>query len=137
MTVLVITVHVVSALTALLAIYYVVKDLAADLVLLGAALLAALVWGLEGVVLLVQDLGGGTPPDRITLYGYALTGLMLPVAGIWLGVFERSRYGSLVIAVAVGTLIVLQVRLGQIWPAPYGVTSALGSGVGISGGAAA
>lgn len=111
----VVAVHVVCALAALLALYYVVRDLAADLVLLGACALVLVVWVIEAVVLGTRDALGGTVADPITLYGYLLTGAVLPLAGIWLGAFERTRWGSAAILAAAVTMMVLQVRLPQIW----------------------
>lgn len=119
MLVLSILVYAVCALTAVLAIYYTARDLNADLVLLGACVLVILVWAVEFAALGLRDLGGGTVPDPITLYGYLLTGLALPVGGGWLGLFERTRWGSLAIGLAVLTLMVLQMRLGQIWPGGF------------------
>lgn len=116
MQVLTILVYAVSGLTALLGLYYTAKEYKADLVLLGAALLTTAVWGIETVALLVRAVGGPGPQDAITLWGYALTGLVLPLAGGWLGVFERSKWGSLAICITAATLIVLQLRLVQIWP---------------------
>ncbi|MGP9693073.1 hypothetical protein ACT3TZ_00405 [Brachybacterium sp. AOP25-B2-12] len=119
MTALAIAVYAVCGLTALLALYYCVKDLAADLVLLGAVALIAVVWVVEASALAVRDLSGATVPDPVTLYGYALTGLALPVAGAWLGFIERSRWGSVVILVVAVTTAVLQMRLPQIWPGGF------------------
>lgn len=119
MQVLTVLVYTVSALTALLGLYYTVKEYSADLVLLGAALLTALVWGGECIGLIVRSLGGPGPSDPITLWGYALTGLLLPVGGAWLGLFERSKWGSLAVCITAATLIVLQMRLAQIWPGGF------------------
>lgn len=111
--------YVVCALTAALAIYYTVRDLSADLVLLGACVLVLGVWALQFAALGLRDLTGGTVPDPITLYGYLLTGLALPLGGVWLGVWERTRWGSLAIMVAALTLMVLQLRLHQLWPGGF------------------
>lgn len=119
MSVVVVALHVISALTALLALYYVVKDLAADLVLLGACALLLLAWLVETAVLGVHDLAGGQVPDPVLLYGYLLTALLLPLGGLWLGVWERSRYGSAAILVVALTSIVLQVRVEQLWPGGF------------------
>lgn len=108
-------VYVVCGLTALLALYYAIRDLSADLVLLGACALALVVWAVLGGALLARDLGGAPVPDPVTLYGYVLTGLVLPLAAGWAGVWERSRWGSLVIAAAAVTEMVLMMRLPQIW----------------------
>ncbi|APX31970.1 hypothetical protein BH708_03645 [Brachybacterium sp. P6-10-X1] len=114
-----ILVAIVCLVTALLGIYYTARDLSADLVLLGACALAALTWVVLGVALGLRDLGGGHPPDPITLYGYLLTGVLMTVGGGWVGVWERSRFGSLVIAVVALVSMVLLLRLTQIWPGGF------------------
>ncbi|UYG16278.1 hypothetical protein BRM3_11755 [Brachybacterium huguangmaarense] len=119
MTVLVIATYVVCALTALLGVYYVVKDLAADLVLLGGCALLLIVWGVQASVLAVHDATGGVVEDPITLYGYLLSGIALPAAGIWLGFGERSRWGSAAILIVAVTMAVLELRLPQIWPGGF------------------
>ncbi|WP_422114550.1 hypothetical protein [Brachybacterium sp. UNK5269] len=119
MTALSIVVAVLCALTALLGLYYALRDLSADLVLLGACALTALGWAVLGAALGVRDLGGGSPPDRITLYGYLLTAVVMAVGGGWAGLFERSRWGSVVIAVAALVSLVLLMRLHQIWPGGF------------------
>lgn len=113
--VLSVVVYVVCGLTALLALYYAARDLAADLVLLGACALSLLVWFTEGAALALRDLGGGAVDDPVTLYGYLLTGLVLPLGAGWAALFERTRWGSLVVAAAAITMVVLNLRLPQIW----------------------
>lgn len=119
MQVLIIAMYVVCGLTAALAAYYTVRDLAADLVLLGAVALVLLVWAGLGLALLLRDMGGGEVTDPVTLYGYLLTGLVLPVGGVWLGIWERTRWGSLAIGVVALTLAVLVMRLEEIWPGGF------------------
>lgn len=119
MTVLSIVVAVLGGLTALLGIYYTLRGFSADLVLLGACALLALGWIVLGVALGLRDLAGGGPEDPITLYGYLLTALVMAIGGGWLGVFERSRWGSLVIAVAALVSAVLLLRLHEIWPGGF------------------
>lgn len=119
MTVLVVAIYVVAGLTALLGLYGTLRDLPADLVLLGGCALVLLLWAAESIVLAVRDATGGVVPDAITLYGYLATGIALPVAGIWLGIGERSRWGSAAIAVIAVTMLVLQLRLPQIWPGGF------------------
>lgn len=114
-----ILVAVVCLATTLLGVYYAVRDLNADLVLLGACALVAVVWTTLGIALGIRDLGGGHPGDRITLYGYLLTGLAMTVGGGWVGLWERSRWGSLVIAVVALVAAVLLMRLHQIWPGGF------------------
>jgi len=119
MAIVVIALHVISAVAALLALYYVVKDLAADLVLLGACALLLLAWLGESIALGIRDLAGGAVGDPVLLYGYLLTAVLLPLGGLWLGVWERSRYGSAAILVVALTSIVLQVRVEQLWPGGF------------------
>lgn len=119
MQVLIIVLYVVCGLTAALAAYYTVRDLAADLVLLGAAVMVLLAWAVLGIALLIKDLGGGVVTDPVTLYGYLLTGLVLPLGGAWLGIWERTRWGSLAIGVVALTLAVLVMRVQQIWPGGF------------------
>ncbi|MEE1617369.1 hypothetical protein [Brachybacterium sp. J153] len=114
-----IVVSVVGGLTALLGLYYAVRDLRTDLVLLGACALTALLWIVLGAALLVRDLAGGTPEDPITLYGYLLTAIAMVIGGGWVSLWERSRWGSLVIAVVAATSLVLLLRLHQIWPGGF------------------
>lgn len=114
-----IAVYAVSVLVALLALYAVVRDLSADLVLLGGCALLLLVWLAQSAVLGARDALGADVPDPITLYGYLLTGAVLPVGGIWLGFGERSRWGSAAILLVAVTMIVLQMRLPQIWPGGF------------------
>lgn len=114
-----ILVSVVCVLTALLGIYYAVRDLSADLVLLGACALVAVVWAVLGIAIGVRDAAGGHPEDRITLYGYLLTGFAMTIGGGWAGVWERSRWGSLVIAVVALVAVVLLMRIHQIWPGGF------------------
>ena len=95
------------------------RDLAADLILLGAALLTSAGWLVVTIGIVLRDLGGGAPPERVTLYGYLLTALVLTVGGGWMGLFERSRWGSLVVALGALVSAVLLMRLHQIWPGGF------------------
>ncbi|MGP9536905.1 hypothetical protein ACT3SP_02785 [Brachybacterium sp. AOP43-C2-M15] len=119
MTVLSIVVAALGGVTALLGIYYALRALNADLVLLGACALLAVGWVVLGLALGLRDLAGGIPPDRVTLYGYLLTALLMTVGGGWVGLFERSRWGSLVIAIGALVSVVLLMRLHQIWPGGF------------------
>lgn len=119
MSVLVVAMYAVSLLTAVLGAYYVARSLSADFVLLGACAVVLIVWLVESAALTVRDLAGGSVDDPITLYGYLLTGAVLPLGGAWLGVGERSRWGSAAIAVVAVTMAVLQMRLPQIWPGGF------------------
>ena len=115
-----IVVGVLGGLTAALAVYYAVRDLSADLVLLGACLVTALGWLVLGIALGAKDLASAGPaPDRVVLYGYLLTALVMVVGGGWVGAFERTRWGSVVIAVVCAVTLVLLMRVHQIWPGGF------------------
>lgn len=120
MTVLSIVVAALCGAVALLGLFYAARAQSADLVLLGACALLALAWLVLGAALGLRDLGGASaPPERVTLYGYLLTALVMSVGGGWIGVFERSRWGSLVIAVCAVVSAVLLMRVHQIWPGGF------------------
>ncbi|WP_231928131.1 hypothetical protein [Devriesea agamarum] len=118
-SVLTVAVWVISLGTAALAVLYTVKNLRSDLVLLGAATLMELVWFAECAVLAVQHATGTPMSDPITLYGYLLTGLALPLGAGYLSIIERTRWGSASIGVAALVLAVLELRLPQIWPGGF------------------
>ena len=70
------------------------------------------------VGLIVAKLAGGARPAGLdTLIGYLIAMPIVPVAGAFWGLLERSRWGSAVIAVVGLVAAVLMVRLHQIWPA--------------------
>ncbi|CAM4100312.1 hypothetical protein M3A96_03060 [Helcobacillus massiliensis] len=115
MSALIIATYIIGVGVGALGLLYVVKDLAADLILLGAQLLVLLVWIALVVGALLKAASVGGPTDAITFWGYALTGLTLPIAGLYLGFLERSRWGALTIAIASLTMTVLAARLPQIW----------------------
>ena len=119
MAALSIAVYIVCGLTGALGLYYAARDLKADLVLLGACALSLLVWAVEFAALGLRDLAGTDSFEAITLYGYLLTGLVLPLGGGWVGVWEHSRWGSLVVGLVALTMMALQMRLPQIWPGGF------------------
>lgn len=119
MSVLSILVYVICGLTAALAFYYSARDLSADLVLLGACAAVLLIWLVQLAALGLRDLGGAPVTDPVLLYGYLLTGLALPVGGGWIGVWERTRWGSLAIGAVAVTLMILELRVQQIWPGGF------------------
>lgn len=119
MTALSIVVAVLCGLTALLGLYYALRELNADLILLGACALLTVAWVVLGIALGLRDLGGESPQDPITLYGYLITAVVLVVGGGWMGLFERSRWGSLVAGLGALVSAVLLMRLHQIWPGGF------------------
>ncbi|MEJ2864252.1 hypothetical protein [Actinomycetospora flava] len=80
------------------------------LVLEGVALVVALVI----VVGLVVE-GGRTTGAVVEIVGYLVATLIVLPIGAALAHGERTRYGSVVLAVAGVTLAVLSLRTGQVW----------------------
>jgi hypothetical protein len=69
------------------------------------------------VGIIVAKLAGGERPASLaTLIGYLIATPLVPVAAVFWGLMERSRWGPAVIAVAGLVAAVLMVRLHQIWP---------------------
>ena len=70
------------------------------------------------VGIVVAKLAGGQRPAGLaTLIGYLIATPLVPVAAVFWGLMERSRWGPAVIAVAGVVAAVLMVRLHEIWPA--------------------
>lgn len=113
-----VAVYVVVALAAVLlvwALWRAATDravVARQLVFGGVVVLAILV---QAVVGLVQLLGGHEPEDALLFWGYVLTCiLVLPVAGAW-AFADRTRWSSVVLAVAVFSIMVMELRVWQVW----------------------
>ena len=108
---------VVAACLALAgwAILYVVRDRAVVLrQLWGGAVVEGLML-VQCVVLGVLGATGTAPSDPVLLWGYLVTALfVLPVAALW-AFAERTRWSSVVLAVAALTVAFLQWRVWQIW----------------------
>ena len=69
------------------------------------------------VGIIVAKLAGGERPASLaTLIGYLIATPLVPVAAVFWGLMERSRWGPAVIAVAGLVAAVLMVRLHEIWP---------------------
>lgn len=99
------------------AIVFVVRDRAVILrQLWGAAVIEALIV-VQMVVAVVLGLSGSAPGDPVLMWGYLVTTLfILPVAALW-AFAERSRWSSVVLAVAALTVAFLEWRVWQIWNA--------------------
>ncbi|HLV57787.1 MAG TPA: hypothetical protein VKY81_02775 [Natronosporangium sp.] len=58
----------------------------------------------------------GDRPDQLaTFVGYLLTALLIPPLAALLGWSERTRWGSVIVAVACLVVPVMVVRLQQVW----------------------
>ena len=105
--------YVVAAFVAALGALYMIKDLPADLVLMGASLFLALVWLIGALAWLLAPV---EPADAVIFWGYVATAVALPIAGVYISFLERTKWGSLAIAAIALTCVFLAYRLPQIWP---------------------
>jgi hypothetical protein len=80
----------------------------------------ALVQALVLVVGLVVQ-GGRTTGAVVEIVGYLVATLVVLPIGAALAHGERTRYGSIVLAVAGVTLAVLSLRTGQVWAVTRGL----------------
>ncbi|SDS43066.1 hypothetical protein SAMN04489860_1535 [Paraoerskovia marina] len=99
------------------AAWFVVRDRAVVLRQLWGACVVEAVLGLQVVLALAQTVAGDGASDPALYWGYVVTALiLLPVAGLW-AFAERTRWSSVVLAVAALTVAFLELRLWQIWGA--------------------
>lgn len=71
----------------------------------------------QGVVMAALQLGGAQVAEPITLWGYLLVALLLFPGAAVAAFVERTRWSSIVLAVAAVTIIVMEVRMWQVWQA--------------------
>ena len=70
---------------------------------------------IQTIVAAVQLAGGHHVADAVTVWGYLITALIiLPIAVGWAFV-ERTRWSSVVLCIAGLVVIVMQVRIWQLW----------------------
>jgi len=109
---------IVGALAASLALWSTVRAARDEAVTGGQlpamiAVEAALV--VQAVVTGVLQAGGHPVPDGVLLWGYVVTSLVLLPAAFGWAFVERTRWSSVVLAVAAAVVVVLQVRIWQLW----------------------
>jgi hypothetical protein len=69
----------------------------------------------QAVVATGKMFTGDRPDDMPTFVGYLLTAVLLPPLAVLFGWAERSRWGSVILAVASLVVPGLVVRLQQVW----------------------
>ncbi|MQA95230.1 MAG: hypothetical protein GEV11_11510 [Streptosporangiales bacterium] len=69
----------------------------------------------QGGVAVARLIGGQRPEEFATFLGYLIGVVLIPPAAAYLGLAERSRWGSAVIIVAGFAVAVMTGRLIQIW----------------------
>ena len=84
-----------------------------SLTMIGLVELGLLVQIVVSIVLVSG--GERAKTDTIEFFGYLLVALLIPVgAGFW-ALSERTRWSTMVLAVAAGTVGVMLARMQQIW----------------------
>jgi hypothetical protein len=69
----------------------------------------------QGIVAIVQGVGGAGAADPLLFWGYyATTLVILPLAAAW-AFAERTRWSSVVLLAASVTVALLEWRMWQIW----------------------
>ncbi|WP_324650974.1 hypothetical protein [Georgenia sp. H159] len=71
----------------------------------------------QGLAIAVLQLGGAEVADPVTLWGYLLVALLLLPGAAVVAFVERTRWSSIVLAVAATTIIVMELRMWQLWQA--------------------
>ncbi|TYB51032.1 hypothetical protein FXF51_54425 [Nonomuraea sp. PA05] len=104
-----------SLLLMLMSLITAIRDRPMGMVLLvGFALLEVAVLVQAGFVIAAVA-GGEGPADKVTLFGYLGGEVLIPPAGVFLALAERSRWGPGILAVAGFAIAVMTARLLQIW----------------------
>jgi hypothetical protein len=104
-----------SLLLALASLITAIRDRSMGMVLLvGFALLEVAVLVQAGIVIAAVVDGQG-PDSKAILYGYLGGEAVIPPAGVFLALAERSRWGPAILVVAGFAIAVMTARLWQIW----------------------
>ncbi|MEV0820786.1 hypothetical protein [Nonomuraea rubra] len=104
-----------SLLLMLMSLIVAIRNRPMGMVLLvGFALLEVAVLVQAGFVIAGVADGRG-PDDKVTLFGYVGGEVLIPPAGVFLALAERSRWGPAILAVAGFAVAVMTGRLLQIW----------------------
>jgi len=112
------TIIATVALTAILlawSLVFAIRDRAVILkqLIFGAIIEAGLL--LQVLIAGVATASGRTIADPVLMWGYLIVALfLLPVAAV-VAFAERSRWSSIVMVVATFTIVVMEVRVWQVW----------------------
>ncbi|MGN6125329.1 MAG: hypothetical protein ACTHON_02090 [Humibacter sp.] len=83
---------------------------------LGAIALVELLLVIQLVITIVAPLVGNDPTGSLgEFYIYLISALILPVAGAFWGLIERTRWSTVVLGVVGLAIAVMVYRMGQIW----------------------
>ncbi|GGO82645.1 hypothetical protein [Nonomuraea cavernae] len=105
-----------SLLLALSSLIVAIRNRPMGMVLLiGFAVLEVAVLVQAGIVIAAVVGGEGAHVPKGTLYGYLVGQAVIPPAGVFLALAERSRWGSGILVVAGFAIAVMTGRLLQVW----------------------
>ncbi|MCW2613270.1 MAG: hypothetical protein JWN08_264 [Frankiales bacterium] len=91
------------------------RDLRPGKPLLQGVLALQLLVLVQAAIAVVRLLGGDAPDETGAFVGYLVVSVLLVPAGMVWSFEEKSRYGTLVLAVVCLVVAVLQERLGTLW----------------------
>ena len=91
------------------------RDLRPGKPLLQGVLLLQLLLLVQAAVAVVRLVGGDRPVETGAFVGYLVVSVLLVPGGLIWSFEEKSRYGTLVLAVVCLVAAVLQERLGTLW----------------------
>ncbi|WP_084963110.1 hypothetical protein [Thermoactinospora rubra] len=104
-----------ALLLAVVALIVAIRDRAMGMVLLiGFALLEIAVLVQAGLAVAALA-GGHEPKEKVTFVAYLAGTALIPPAGVFLALAERSRWGSAILVVAGFAVAVMTGRLLQLW----------------------
>lgn len=87
--------------------------------LVGVAVVVLALLAQEAIA--IQRMIGGERPEQLaTFIGYLVASLLVLPLGAWLGMLERTRWGSAILGCAFLVVPVLVVRLQQLWTGTSG-----------------
>lgn len=111
---------VVSALAAALGAWALVFAVTDRAVVLRQLIAAGVVEGalvVQALVLAVEQVTGSLTSDPVLMWGYLLVAMMLLPGAALAAFVERTRWSSVVLVVAAFTIIVMELRMWQLWQA--------------------
>jgi len=111
---------IVSVLAAALGVWAVVFAATDRAVVLRQLIAGGVVEGaliVQGFVLAAYQLNGTQLADPVTQWGYLLVALLLLPGAAVVAFAERTRWSSIVLAVAAVTIIIMELRMWQLWQA--------------------
>lgn len=91
------------------------RDLRPGKPLLQGLLLLQVLLLVQAAIAVVRLVGGDSPDETGAFVGYLVVSVLLVPGGMVWSFEEKSRYGTLVLAVVCLVVAVLQERLGTLW----------------------